>query len=209
MSQGGKKDLVVWVADRTMEAVVRALLETRTHSIPMRTVTFDVFVFPGHDPQARLDGAGILNGFIDSYEHGVLMFDHEGSGAEDISTEELEAGIDRELGAWQGKAATIAIDPELEVWVWGPSRHVAEELNVSKSVLDTFLSRFQKDDNGKPVRPKETFEQALWKIKRPRTSSIYKSLAENVSLDQCSDRAFRKFCDTLSGWFPPDAGNRG
>ena len=60
--------------------------------------------------------------------------------------------------------------------------------------------------HGKPVRPKEAAEAALRKVRRPRSSNIYRKLAEVVSLQLCTDPAFLKLKSILQNWFP--AGNR-
>jgi hypothetical protein len=51
------------------------------------------------------------------------------------------------------------------------------------------------------MRPKEALEKALYAARKPRSSAIYQSLAEMVSLARCSDRAFIKLKETLRKWF--------
>jgi hypothetical protein len=45
------------------------------------------------------------------------------------------------------------------------------------------------------------WEQALRRVRRPRSSSLYKQLAKSVSLEGCCDEAFLKLRRTLSSWF--------
>ncbi len=53
----------------------------------------------------------------------------------------------------------------------------------------------------KPDRPKEAMEAILRVNKKARSSSIYRQLAEEVSLDHCRDPSFLKLRELLSAWF--------
>lgn len=46
------------------------------------------------------------------------------------------------------------------------------------------------DDRGKPADPKAAVEKALVAARKPRSSALYRELAENVNLDQCQDPSF-------------------
>jgi hypothetical protein len=53
----------------------------------------------------------------------------------------------------------------------------------------------------KPKRPKEALEQALRLARKSRSSSIFRQLAQRVSVKRCTDPAFLKFKATLQRWF--------
>ena len=55
----------------------------------------------------------------------------------------------------------------------------------------------------KPSKPKEAVELALRHVGKPRSSALFKSLAESVGLRRCTDAAFLKLRATLSAWFTP------
>jgi hypothetical protein len=54
----------------------------------------------------------------------------------------------------------------------------------------------------KPTDPKVAVERSLRELRRPRSSSIYRDLAGNVSLDRCTDGAFLRLRALLQMWFP-------
>jgi hypothetical protein len=106
---------------------------------------------------------------------------------------------------WNNRAGIIVLDPELEIWVWSESPHVNYQLGWGgrKLNLRTWLRKQQllKPRQQKPDRPKEALEAALAVVRLPRSSAIYRALAEKVSLARGSDRAFLKLKATLQFWF--------
>jgi hypothetical protein len=135
------------------------------------------------------------------------MFDYEGCGTVSISPGLLEQQIENDLAraGWPERCAVVVIDPELEIWVWSDSPHVDEELGWRgrTPTLRLWMETrgFWPTGQAKPRRPKEALEAALHEVRKPRSSAIYQSLAEKVSLVRCEDRAFRRFRDILSKWF--------
>ena len=53
-----------------------------------------------------------------------------------------------------------------------------------------------------PERPKEAFESVLRQMKRPRSSALYRRVGRTISLEKCTDPAFRRLRDRLRLWFP-------
>jgi len=206
MSNTPKKDLLVLVADRNMEAAVAGVL-SRYRSLGVRAVEADIQRHPEKDSGCRVAGVEYLSAFINQYEHGLLMFDHEGCGQETLSAKDLEVEIGSALAhaGWGDKAAAIVLEPELESWVWSDSPHVAEELGWAgrQPSLRSWLSQqgFWPQDAIKPHRPKEALEAALRQVRKPRSSAIYQGLAEKVSLKRCTDRGFLRLKRVLSEWF--------
>ena len=113
------RDLVVLVADKDMQHALKGLL-SRPQAMGTRPIAHDIYVHPLHDPAcARPEGVQFLSRFAAQYDHGLLLFDHEGSGCEATPAEELQNEIDRRLAlsAWGERARAIVLDPELEAWV--------------------------------------------------------------------------------------------
>lgn len=52
----------------------------------------------------------------------------------------------------------------------------------------------------KPTRPKEAMEAVLRHNKKPRSSAVYRGLAEKVSFKRCTDRSFLKLTACLQRW---------
>ncbi len=74
------KDLVVLVADRNIEAVVKTLLEKRQLALGIKLETFDIFVHPQHDP-GIFHSAMFLRPPARQYRDALVLFDLDGSGS--------------------------------------------------------------------------------------------------------------------------------
>lgn len=207
------KDLVVLAADKDMEFALKGLLG-RPEAVGIRSISFDIFVEPEHDPACALRGAEFLANFAEQYSHALLMFDHEGSGKEGMSRDALQNDCDEAFrrSAWGDRARAIVLEPELEAWIWSDSPHVDDVAGWSGH--DPQLRQWLVDNGwladgaSKPARPKETFEAALREARRPRSASLYKRLADQVSVRRCTDVSFVEFCETLRGWFPREEGGQ-
>ncbi|MEW6072957.1 MAG: hypothetical protein AB1726_10260 [Planctomycetota bacterium] len=200
------KDLIALVADKNMEFALRALL-SRAASLEIRPVTADVYVHPERDAGCLLRAHEFCRPFIDRYSHSLVMFDREGCGRGQESRRELEQRTEALLSnfGWEGRSATVVIDPELEAWVWSSSPHVASALGWQgrRPGLREWLERVDlwADAEAKPHRPKHALERALWAVRRPRSSALYAEIAGKVRLGDCQDLAFGKLRDTLASWF--------
>jgi hypothetical protein len=140
------------------------------------------------------------------------MFDREGCGQDKrLSHIHLEQRVEKNLARsnWTDKAATIVFDPELEIWIWSDSPHVETILGWGgrQPSLREWLrnKNYIKPDEIKPKRPKEAAEEVLRIVRKPRSSAIYRELAEKVSFERCTDKSFLKFKTTLQKWFPPES----
>jgi hypothetical protein len=211
MSGAPTKDLIVLVADQDMLFSLRGLL-SRPASLGIRAVEYDVYPHPHHDPACLLEAHDFLRPFVRSYARALVVFDREGCGQEQKPRDELERIVEMHLArnGWDVRAAAIAIDPELENWVWSNSPQVDLALGWRGRqpslwewlVHDGFTQvRYQK-----PTRPKEAMEKALRKSNKSHSSSVFRQLAETVGVEACVDPAFNKLRDTLRVWFPIQAG---
>ncbi len=202
-----KKDLVVLVADRNIEYAMKGLL-SRSEAIDIREITYDIHVHPEHDTGCLLHGCEFLRPFVNGYLHALIIFDHDGCGQEIMIRTDLENDIERQLSGsgWDNRAAAIVIDPELEIWVWSDSPHVESILGWAgrQPDLRTWLGEkgYFAEEQIKPSQPKNAMETALRMVQKPRSSSIFLQLAQNVSVNRCRDQAFLKFKNTLRTWFP-------
>ena len=201
------KDLVVLAADRNAEYAVKGILE-RPLSLGLgRTPDADFYVHPEHDAGCLLRAHQFLNPFVRGYRHALVLFDREGCGQETRGREALEQDVERRLDSqgWQGRAATVVFDPELEIWVWSESPHIDMVLGWSDRTpgLRPWLraQRLWEVDAAKPTHPKEAMEAALRHARKARSSSLYRSLAQKVGFERCTDPSFHKFRDTLRRWF--------
>ncbi len=204
------KDLVILAADNNLESALKGMLG-RYKSMNIRSVDADFFVHPEHDPGCALRGVEYLNRprFLNQYRYGLVIFDHEGSGRESLSPQELQDKVNTEFARseWGERARAVVVVPELEAWVWSDSPHVAEVAGWKNG--NTRLRRWLQEEGwlnegeSKPERPKAAFESALRAAKKRRSSSLYLQIAQRVSLSRCEDRAFLEFKQIMRKWFPP------
>ena len=208
-SASERRDLIVLVADRNTEAAVRGVL-SRPKSLGTRSVEVVIRIHPEKDPGCRLRAHEFLRAFRNRYARAIVIFDREGCGREAEGREALEADVEERLAktGWTDRAKVIVIDPELESWVWSDSPEVDNALGWAGQApaLRPWLAErgFLDEGETKPNRPKEAVEAALRLAHKPRSSAIYRELAESVSLRRCADSAFQKLITTLQSWFPSE-----
>lgn len=203
----GHKDLVVLVADKNMEQTVRGLLG-RPQALSVRPVSYDVFVHPRRDPGCLNEAHAFLRPLAGGYDHALVMFDREGCGREQIGSEALAYDVRARLAGngWNDRAEVVVLNPELEVWVWSNSPHVAACLGWAgdqPSLRDWLAATsLWPSDAPKPPHSKGAMEATLRYVHKPRSSAIYRELAGRVSLQGHTEPAFLRFVGALQTWFP-------
>ncbi|HUQ92251.1 MAG TPA: hypothetical protein VM120_11270 [Bryobacteraceae bacterium] len=200
--------LIVVVADRSMKATIDAILDRLLVGIKP-----DSRVMTNYDASVVRDSAAYLRSFIKSYKYALVMCDRIGCGRND-TREVVEHDIEARLAAngWSGRSAAIVIDPELEVWIWQYSPHVAKALGWrdGRGALYKWLRDKCYLGTGKikPQNPKTALNDALWLKQVRKSSSVFEEVARAVALDNCADPAFGKLRAVLEKWFP-DTKRRG
>lgn len=160
-----------------------------------------------HDPGCVHEAHLFLAALLNEYSYSLVLFDHQGSGREHLSPADLAQQVtDRvEAAGWSNRTRTIVLAPELEVWVWSSSPHVAACLRWDNRTPDlrTWLhgKGYWPEAAAKPGDPKAAMEAALREVRQPRSSAIYAQLAGKVSLDGHSEPAFVALVGTLQEWF--------
>jgi hypothetical protein len=135
-----------------------------------------------------------------------VVLDRHGCGVS-AAPDEIQAQLVAALAksGWAGRSCAIAIDPELEVWVWSDSPSIARPLGWdSHSGLLSFLRGrgLWPEDAPKPPDPGRALREALRATNTPRSSSLYTDLAARVSFRRCPDPAFMRLLCALREWFP-------
>jgi hypothetical protein len=202
-------DLVVLAADKQMQETVRGLL-SRPRAFEIHSISFTVYSHPNKDPGCRREAHQFLRPFHADFRHGLVLLDYKGCGVSRTSSpDEIESSVEEKLQrlGWDERARCVVIDPELEVWVWSESPEVDRCLGWEKvpQRVQEWLRANDRwpDDATKPPEPKDSLEEVLKEVRQPRSSSLFRELAESVSLRRCEDESFRRFRRILQAWFPP------
>ena len=66
-------------------------------SLSIRQIAFDIFVHPQHDAACAARGVPFLSPLSQRYQHALLILDHEGSGRENISANDLQEALNQEF----------------------------------------------------------------------------------------------------------------
>lgn len=194
-------DLFCLVADKNMEAAVTSILK-RPGSLQVDPIQFEIAVHPRRDPGCYFESAEILKGRRHTAKNAIVLLDRAWDGAPEVSGEKMERTIEaslaeKGLSPW---ARVVVIDPELEVWVFSDSPHLAEILGwAESSQLRKELAKRELwlESEKKPRDPKAALEWMLWNRKKPRSSAIYRELATRVGFQRCQDRSFLRFREIL------------
>lgn len=200
-------DLLCLVADKNMDAAVSGLL-SRPEALGIRPIAPELIVHPAHDPGCFHDGVEFLRGLRSQAKHALILLDLAWQGVPAGSAAELEDQLEMSLSqaGMSDWAGAVVIEPELEAWVFGRSRHIPTALGWHASG-DEFRSALTAHglwpvEDDKPPDPKAAMEWALRQVAIPRSSSIYRQLAATVGTKRCTDRAFVRFRGLLQAWFP-------
>jgi len=99
------------------------------------------------------------------------------------------------------------IDPELENWIWQDNPIVEKALGYAGPSLREELASTGAWPltSDKPRRPKEALEAELRRRRIPRSSALYRQIAQKISVKNCTDAAFNELRAALQRWFPPVA----
>lgn len=178
----------------------------RPVSLGIHQIEFEFKVHPAKDSGIRLTGADTLRTQRNFFSHALMVLDFEGSGTHFKEAVELESELDKQLRVvWGDDAKAIVISPEVDVWMWGSDTSIQEVVEWrSKKRIREWLKENQFDftSEAKPLRPKEALEAILQETKQPRSSSLYKRIAQKISLRKCTDAAFQRLQSQLQIWFP-------
>ncbi len=202
-------DLIVVTADVDAAATLRALLQ-RHQALSIREITAQVDRHVGRDSGCYRDAQDYLRPFIRQFDYALVVFDRHGCGKEDHSRVTLEEKVEKRLrrNGWADRCAAIAIDPELEAWVWSDSPEVDRILGWTGKQPDlrSWLHKegLLADDASKPSDPKQAMLDALRHMKKPPSAALFDQLARSVSVRRCIDPAFDKLRTTLQQWFPAE-----
>ena len=212
-----KRPCVILVADSNMAATFRGFFKRDGWHLSLACAAFDIDADVGgdlivdeggNDPGVYTKGHELLRPFQRSHQRALVVLDCEWEGSrgkaaivQHITARLVESG-------WSADAVkVIAIEPELENWLWQDKPLVADVLRYRGVIpLRQYLADHGWWPQGaaKPPRPKEAAEWVLRHTRQPRSSAIYQKLAEHISVRGCTDTSFIEMHTTLRAWFPTE-----
>jgi len=202
-----RADLVILAADRSIELVLAALVD-RPDDLGIRPIEVRTLAHPRRDPGCLRESQDLLRSQAMMASFALVVFDREGCGRDAAAPEAVEREVVSRLEAngWEGRAAAVVVDPELEVWAWTRSAALTRRLgwNGRESELEKALldAGFLRQGDHKPHRPKKALELALRATGKPRSSALLQELARTLPTTPCEDLSFRRLCAVLRAWFP-------
>jgi hypothetical protein len=206
---------VILVADGNMAAAFRGWFSREQWHLGLGCAPFDfdgsvggdlIVDEGGNDPGVYTKGHELLRPYQHSHERALVVLDTEWEGSPGKVVIEERITTNLVASGWAADAVkVIAIDPELENWLWQDNPNVARVLKYEGHPgLRQWLEQNNRWPQGvaKPPRPKEAAEWVLRQTRQPRSSSIYQKLAERISIGGCTDPAFLAMHAQLRAWFP-------
>lgn len=199
------KDIVFYVADNDMKKSIEGLISRLCLDI-----SYDIYVEPMHDPGVYRNASSFLRELLRKYKYAIVFLDYEGSGQEKKTCKEIEEEIKEGIiysGWHENNIEVITFDPELEICLWVESDKTSKIIGWNKysELKNTLVSKgYWNEGERKPSKPKEAMEYALKEKGIPKSSALYKKIAENIDktvIKNCQDRAFRRVIGILERWF--------
>lgn len=212
-----KRPCVILVADSNMAATFRGYFKRDGWHLSLGCASFDINTDVGadllvdeggNDPGVYTKGHELLRPFQNSHHHALVVLDCEwdGSPGKAAIVEHITARL--VASGWTADAVkVIAINPELENWLWQDKPQVADVLRYkgAKPLRQHLAdSGWWPAEAAKPPRPKEVAEWVLKQTGQPRSSAIYQKLAGHISIKGCTDTAFVELNAALQQWFPQE-----
>lgn len=210
-----KRDCLFFVADKTMRETFLGFLgrEDRAEQLGCRSFSFDpaedlFFAAGQNDSGLNKRADALLSPFLHSHERAVVVLDCDWDGSpgqaqiiQNVTTQLHDSG-------WQPEdVVVIAINPELEQWIWQDSLVLAEELRMAAPQgLKAALTQrgLWPQEAAKPPSPKELFNQLRRENNVKLSSSVFKRIASKVPVAECEDGEFHRLVAQLREWFPTE-----
>lgn len=211
-----KRPCVILVADNMMVGAIKGFFSNAHWHLKLGCSPFDfdpgvdlICDSLGNDQGVYTRAHQLLRPYIASHNKAIVILDCDWNGEYRKRRADITAHIagNLEVNGWdKGRNQVIAIDPELENWLWqGNNPNVAHALGYKgdRPLRELLKNQgFWPDGAAKPTDPKAA---AMWlqrQTKKPLSSSVYERLCAKVGLSGCVDPAFLDLRHTLLEWFP-------
>lgn len=210
MDQPEPKDLVVLVPCLDIQESIEGLLR-RPEALGIRSVSWKTEKHTLRESGVFTQCHDFLRSRLRLHKYALVICDWKGCRRETDTRAVLEEDIETRLGqnGWADRSAAVVIYPTVEAWFWADSPHVEAVLGwpSREGALRDWLAATGHLPAGasKPSQPERAFKEALAFARKRHSASLFRQLAESVSLERCKDPAFLKLRSVLRAWFPPVA----
>lgn len=208
--------LAILVPDGAYPLVLQEFLDGRAKSLGLRRVPFVIKNDPFRD--SSREAVDLLRPFQRQSSHAMIIRDLHGSGWESRGAHALESSLKEGMvrSGWaENQCCAIVVEPEIEAWMRFDSTHIhrlVRERARKKLEWDDLLLKPLIDEiivknggsgvDGKPLNPKEVFEDVLRYFGIQRSNALYGQLARAESLKGCVVPSFQRLTSKLKAWFP-------
>lgn len=204
-SAGFTSDLIILAADADLMAGLNSLLP-RHESLGIKQIKYEMKCNPLHDSCSDNEIINFFRPFNKTHRYALVVFDLHGCGRENKTPVEIEGEITKllEINGWKDRCSAIVIEPELESWVWSDSPETAKCLGWDKSEeLRDWLESTGRLATGetKPADPKTAYVEALRKVGKRKSASIFGMLGSSLGISRCVDPSFARLRRILTDWF--------
>ncbi len=209
------RDCVFFVADKTMRETFLGFFCRADLRSQLGCGLFefdpeeDLFFAAGqNDPGLWKRADGLLKPFQRTHFRAVVALDCAWDGSPGQAG--IHDAISRQLVAsgWdQARFVVIAIDPELEEWIWqdSPILEKAVRHHGVITLRETLAARkLWPMGMSKPPNPKEVFDLIRQENQVKKSSSTFRRIASEVPVAACVDPEFQRLAEALRTWFPPE-----
>lgn len=209
-----KRECMFYVADLNMTETFKGFLarDQFHRSLGCGFFAFDSTIDIRHAggvaDSLHTQAGQILRGYQMTHRKLVVVQDcaFDGSPGQDVIKQNLANQL-RSVGWQENDFLVLAIEPELEQWIWQDSVHVEMALkHQSPPSLKQLLIAQNAWPLGaaKPNNPKETLEKIARKNGVKRSGSVYGQISSKISIKFCADPEFLSLADRLREWFPAE-----
>lgn len=210
-----KRPLLFLLADKDMQEACKGCFVYRqdwARAFGCRKIDIgdrDLVVPPGQkDPGLFARGHEIARPFLATHDHLVVLLDSAWQGSPGSRPIETEIGERLARNGWpRARIAVIAIEPELEAWVWSDRNALFQALSneLEPNRRASLRSSLQAVDGEEEQvgDPKAELAKLRERLRIPASSAQFRRFAQVARIDRCTDPAFARLRESLRRWFPP------
>ncbi|MCS6878628.1 MAG: hypothetical protein N2038_00625 [Geminicoccaceae bacterium] len=206
------KSLLCILADKDMkEALLGLFSRTSWHRSmgcgPVAIDDKDLLVPPGQkDPGVFKRAHELARAYLRTHERLVVLLDCAWNGSPGRTVIEQTVADNLERNGWdRERFEVIAIEPELETWLWSDVQALQQAFEreidaASRATLTETLGELMRNSE---EDPKIRLSILRDRLRIPASSAQFRRFASRAHVDQCTDPAFARFRAALGRWFPP------